>query len=132
MGREMGYKFKSSFYRKIILSGKLNVKMTPPWVLRVFRRARCHRYKYLFFNGKYSSPLAHFSKAKNKSMFAITRPSLLKSTAPKLFLRESAKNDRRPFWKLPCFFRYSRVLYLSPKKSEICGIYLPYNVIQMV
>ena len=85
----MGYKFKSSFYRKIILSGKLNVKMTPPWVLRVFRRARCHRYKYLFFNGKYSSPLAHFSKAKNKSMFAITRPSLLKSTDPKLFFCEN-------------------------------------------
>ena len=36
VGREMGYNLKSSFWSKIILSGKLNVKMTPPWVLRVF------------------------------------------------------------------------------------------------
>ena len=36
VGREMGYNLKSSFSRKITLSGKLTVKMTPPWVLRVF------------------------------------------------------------------------------------------------
>ena len=36
VGREMGYNLKSSFSRKITLSGKLNVKMTPPWALRVF------------------------------------------------------------------------------------------------
>ena len=36
VGREMGYNLKSTFSRKITLSGNLNVKMTPPWVLRVF------------------------------------------------------------------------------------------------
>ena len=44
VGREMGYNLKSSFSRKIALSGKLNVKMTPPWVLRVFWTARYHRW----------------------------------------------------------------------------------------
>ena len=29
VGRKMGYKLKRSFSRNIILSGKLNVKMTP-------------------------------------------------------------------------------------------------------
>ena len=85
----MGYNFKSSFSGKITLSGKFNVKMTLPWVLRVFRTGRYHRYKWLFFNGKYSSPLAHSSKAKNKSLFVITRSSLLKSTDPKLLFCEN-------------------------------------------
>ena len=35
----MGY---NQFFRKIVLSRKHNVKMTPPWVLRVFRTARYH------------------------------------------------------------------------------------------
>ena len=43
VGREMGYNLKSSFSRKITLLGKLNVKMTPSWVLRVFETARYHR-----------------------------------------------------------------------------------------
>ena len=43
VGREIGYNLKSSFSRKITLSGKLNVKMTPSWVLRVFETARYHR-----------------------------------------------------------------------------------------
>ena len=43
VGREMGYNLKSSFSRKITLSGKLNVKMTLSWVLRVLETARYHR-----------------------------------------------------------------------------------------
>ena len=43
MRREIGYNQKSSFSRKLILSGKLNVEMTPSWVLRVFRAARYHK-----------------------------------------------------------------------------------------
>ena len=35
--------------------------------------------------------------SQKKIMFVVTRPSLLKSTNPKLFSRESAKNYRRPF-----------------------------------
>ena len=43
VGREMGCNLKSSFSRKITLSGKLNVKMTSSWVLRVLETARYHR-----------------------------------------------------------------------------------------
>ena len=53
MGREMGYNLKRSFSREIIFSGKLNVKMTPQCVLRVFRTARYPRlYRQIFFNEK--------------------------------------------------------------------------------
>ena len=45
---------------------------------------------------------------------------LLKSTDPKLFLSEPAKNYGRPLQELSCFFRYNNFLYLSAKKSEIC------------
>ena len=45
----------------------------------------------MFFNRKYSPPLANFSKAENKSMFVITRPPQLKCIDPKLFLQKSAK-----------------------------------------
>ena len=49
----MGYNLESSFSRKITLSGKHNVKMTPSWVLKNFRTARYHRlYRYICFNGK--------------------------------------------------------------------------------
>ena len=44
--REMDYNYKkNSSSRKFMLSGKLDVKMTPPRVLRVFRvaRYRLHR-----------------------------------------------------------------------------------------
>ena len=163
MGRETGYNFKSSFSRKIILSGKLNVKLTRPWFFSeqldiidcigkhmVFCWCLMHKFPgkisslsvpgeffgiYQHFHRheeRCSSTLAHFSKAENKSMFVITQPSLLKSTNSKLFSRESAKNDRRPSWKLLCFFRYNNVLYLSTKKSEICAISVPFNVIEMV
>ena len=43
VGREMGCNWKNSFSRKVTLSGKLNVKMTPPWVFRVFRTERYYR-----------------------------------------------------------------------------------------
>ena len=40
MDREMDYNYKKAVLQEIMLSGKLNVKMTPPRVLRVFRVAR--------------------------------------------------------------------------------------------
>ena len=39
-----------------------------------------------------------------------------KSTEPKLFLQEFAKNYGRSFQKLSCFFRYKSFQYLSTRK----------------
>ena len=42
-GQRNGIKLKSKTLRKILLSGKLNTKMNPPKVFRVFGAARYHR-----------------------------------------------------------------------------------------
>ena len=76
--------------------------------------------------------LSTFQKAKNKSMFPITRPSLLKNTDPKHFFGRICKNCKRPFSKLVCFFRYSNVLCLPTKASEICAISVLINVIELI
>ena len=76
--------------------------------------------------------LSTFQKAERKGMFAITRPSLIKSTDPKHFFRRTCKNYKRPFWKLLCFFRYNNLLCLSTKTSEICAISVPVIVIELV
>ena len=39
----MEQNLKSSASRKIILSGKVDAKMTPPWGFWVFRATRYHR-----------------------------------------------------------------------------------------
>ena len=63
---------------------------------------------------------AHYlNKAKKKCMFAVTRPSQLKSNDPKLFLPESTKDYQRLFHKLLCTFKYNIFLYLSIKKAEL-------------
>ena len=76
--------------------------------------------------------LSTFQKAESKSMFAITQPSLLKSTDPKHFFGRICKNYERPFWKLLCFFRYNNVVCLSTKTSEIGAISVPINVIELI
>ena len=49
----MEYNLKSNASRKIVLSGKLNAKTTPPRVFRVFIAPRYHRmYRQLRSNGK--------------------------------------------------------------------------------
>ena len=60
-------------------------------------------------------------------VFAITQPSLLKSTYPKFFSRESAKNYRRCTSQ---HFRYSNFLYLSTKIRRFASS-LSFNVIEM-
>ena len=67
-----------------------------------------------------TAPRRHQEKRKKICMFVVPRPSLLKSTTPKLFSREFGNNYRKPFKKPLSFFIYNNFLYLSTtKKPEI-------------
>ena len=54
-------------------------------------------------------------------MSAVTQPSLLIRTDPKLFSARICKKLWENFLKIFIFFRYNNFLYLSTKKSEICN-----------
>ena len=90
--------------------------------------------KNVFLHSRYSlNPGARrpgrLLKAK-KSMFAVTRPSLLKSPDPKLFFLENLQRLQKTFLRTSSFFIYNN-FYLSTKKSEIASS-VAFNAIEMV